>query len=234
MILYGKPIAEKIYRKIEKEIKGFNKKPLLAIILAGNDPASLAYVHLKEIIANKLGVSFKIYHFVENVTQKKLEKLITDLNIDDLVSGIVVQLPLPGGINTEKIIGLVDRNKDIDGFLGGFPAPTAQAIWDIIDYYQIDISDKKIVIVGHGRLVGQPLEQILKDKNIAVTICDSKTKNLKDKTLQADIMISATGVAGLITSEMVKPDTIVIPFGIKKEFFLYAPAHDSAIKFMKF
>lgn len=213
MILYGKPVAEKIYEKIEAEIKGFREKPLLAIILVGNDPASLAYVHLKERIAQKLGLGFKLYHFTETASQKELEDLIHTLNIDELVSGIVVQLPLPKNIDTEKIIGLVDKNKDIDGFLGKFPAPTAQAILDILDYYHIDLSQKKIVIVGHGRLVGAPLEKMLKNKNIDTIICDSRTQNLKDQTMKADVLISATGVPGLILPEMLRSDTIVIDAG---------------------
>lgn len=213
MIFYGKPVAEKIYEKIEKEKQGLREKPFLAILLVGNDPASLSYVHLKEKIAARLGFGFKIYHFLEDVKQEELEGLITDLNNNNSVSGIVVQLPLPASIDTEKIIGGVKKEKDIDGFLGSFVAPTAQAILDILDYYQIDLNQKKIVIVGHGRLVGQPLERILKSKNIDATVCDSKTENLKDETLQADVLISATGVPGLISPEMVKKDTIVIDAG---------------------
>lgn len=213
MIFYGKPVAEKIYEKIEREVESLKAKPFLAIILVGSDPASLAYVHLKEKVAARLGFGFKIHHFLENVIQDELENLINILNNDDSVSGIVVQLPLPASIDTEKIIKKVDEKKDIDGLLGDFVAPTAQAILDILKYYQIDLSQKKIVIVGHGRLVGQPLERILKSKNIEVIICDSKTENLKDKTLQADILISATGVPGLILPEMVRSDAIVIDAG---------------------
>lgn len=213
MIFYGKLVAEKIYEKIEKEKLSLKEKPFLAIILVGNDPASLAYVHLKEKIAARLGFGFKIYHFLEDIKQEELESLISDLNNNDFISGVVIQLPLPDSIDTEKIIKKVDERKDIDGFSGSFVAPTAQAILDILDYYQIDLKQKKIVIVGHGRLVGQPLEIILKTKNIFVTVCDSKTENLKDETLQADILISATGVPGLITPEMVRPDAIVIDAG---------------------
>jgi len=120
---------------------------------------------------------------------------------------------LPASIDTNKIIENVDEKKDIDGLLGNFVAPTAQAILDILNYYQIDLNQKKIVIVGHGRLVGQPLEKILKNQKINVAICDSKTNNLKEETLQADILISATGVPGLILPEMVRVDTIVIDAG---------------------
>jgi len=213
MIYYGKPVAEKIYERIEKEKQDLREKPFLAIILVGNDPSSSAYVHLKEKIAVRLGFGFKIYHFLENVTQVELENLISVLNSDKSVSGIVVQLPLPASIDTNKIIENVDEKKDIDGLLGNFVAPTAQAILDILNYYQIDLNQKKIVIVGHGRLVGQPLEKILKNQKINVAICDSKTNNLKEETLQADILISATGVPGLILPEMVRVDTIVIDAG---------------------
>ncbi|AKM82039.1 MAG: FolD bifunctional protein, methylenetetrahydrofolate dehydrogenase (NADP+) / methenyltetrahydrofolate cyclohydrolase [Berkelbacteria bacterium GW2011_GWE1_39_12] len=217
MILYGKPVAEKIYETMQKEMEGLKDRPFLAIVLVGENPASLAYVKLKEKIAEKLNIGFKLYHLPEFSSQESVEKIISELNENKYVNGIVVQLPLPEGMETEKIIGLINPKKDTDGFayqgIGEFPAPTAQAILDILNFYKIDLEGKKFVIIGHGRLVGQPLERLLLKRHITASICDSKTTNLKEKTLLADILISATGVPGLIQPDMVKPDAIVIDAG---------------------
>lgn len=217
MILYGKPVVEKIYENLKQKIEGLERKPFLAIILVGENPASVSYVKIKEKIADKLSIGFKMYHFPKIVSQENVEELITKLNQNKFVTGIVVQLPLPEKIDAEKIIGLVDREKDVDGLssqeMGRFSAPTAKAILDILDFYQIDISSKKTVILGRGKLVGAPLEKMLKEKNIDVIVCDSQTPNLKEKTLQANILISATGVPGLVKSDMVKSDAVIIDAG---------------------
>lgn len=213
MILYGKPVAQKIYEKIKKEISDLNLQPRLAVVLVGENPASLSYVRLKEKIAQSLGVEFKLYHLDQSVAQIEIENLIIKLNGDDLVSGIVLQLPLPENIETEKIINLMSPKKDVDGFLGEYQAPTAQAILDIFDFYKIELQNKEIVVVGHGRLVGQPLKKMLENRHIDVDVCDSKTKDLTEKTLQADILISATGVPNLIKPSMLKSDTIIIDAG---------------------
>lgn len=213
MFLYGKPVAEKIYQQIQNEIKLMQKKPFLAVILVGDDPASLTYVKVKERKANELGIGFKLFHFPEIVPQKELEKLITDLNINEFINGIVVQLPLPNAISSDEIIKLIDPKKDIDGFLGNHPAPTAQAILDIFKFYQIGLASKEIVIIGHGRLVGAPLEKLLLKQGITASICDSKTTDLKEKTLSADILISAVGCPGLITEDMVKEGAIIVDAG---------------------
>jgi methylenetetrahydrofolate dehydrogenase (NADP+) / methenyltetrahydrofolate cyclohydrolase len=216
MLLYGKPVAEKIYENLQKEIadnSALKSKPMLAVVLVGENPASLTYIKVKEKVAEKLGVGFKLYHLMENALQKDIEKLISDLDQNKYVSGIVVQLPLPKNIETEKIIGLINPDKDVDGFKGKFSAPTAAAILEILSFYRIDIKNKTIVIVGRGRLVGKPLERELQKQNIKPIICDKTTENLKEKTLSADILISAVGVPGLITLEMVKKDTIIIDAG---------------------
>jgi len=213
MILDGKPVAKKIYQDLEEKLKKFEKKPLLVVILVGENPASLAYNKIKEKVAERLGIGFKLYHFPAMALSSEVQKLIQDLNQNKNVSGIVVQLPMPEQIETEKILQELAPGKDVDGFLGRFPAPTAQAILEILKFYQIEIKNKNIVIVGHGRLVGGPLEKILQKQNISVTICDSHTPDLSTKTISADILISATGAPGLITPEMVKPEAIVIDAG---------------------
>lgn len=207
MVLYGKPVAEKIYQGFK------NIRSSMAVVLVGEDPASLSYTKIKEKIADRLGIEYKLFHLPGIVTQKEVEKLINDLNQNKYVDGIVIQLPLPNDIDTERIISLISPAKDVDGFLGKFPAPTPQAILEILKFYHIEIKNKKIVIVGHGRLVGKPLEKIFLKQNIQAIICDLKTKNLKEKTIKADILISAVGVPGLIKSEMVKKEAIIIDAG---------------------
>ena len=220
VILFGKPVATKIYQDLEGKIKDLKRKPFLAVILVGENPASLSYIKIKEEIAERLGIGFKLYHYPAMALPGEVEKLIQDLNQNQNVSGIVVQLPLPEHIKTEKIIQSLSPEKDVDGFKSSFPAPTAQAILEILKFYQIEIKNlpagrqgKNIVIVGHGRLVGGPLEKILQKQNIQATICDLKTPNLGEKTLSADILVSAVGASGLIKPAMVKSETIIIDAG---------------------
>lgn len=216
MILYGKPVAEKIYEALKDEIFLLKKKkivPQIAVILVGENPVSLSYVQLKEKKARELGVQFKLYHLPENVAQNSIKILIQDLNKNKFIHGIIIQLPLPKNFDREAILRLIDPQKDIDGFYGDFPAPTASAIIEILDFYKIDLKSKKIVLVGHGRLVGGPLEKILIEKGLKPIICDSKTKDLKSQTKKADILISATGMPGLIAFDMIQKNTIVIDAG---------------------
>lgn len=223
MILYGQPVAEKIYAHLVKEIEQLKVKnimPQLAVILVGEDPASLKYIQLKEKKAQELGIAFKLYHLPKNAMQKTIEDLITDLNKNKFVHGIIIQLPLPVDFETDKLLGLIQKNKDIDGFLGEYSAPTTAAILEIMKYYNIDLNNlpagrqgKRIVLVGRGKLVGQPLEKFLTAQGYEPLVCDSKTKTLAEKTKEADILISAAGVPGLIKSNMVKDGAVVIDVG---------------------
>lgn len=213
MILKGAPVAQKIYLKLRGEIALLKLRPLLAVVLVGENPASLTYIRVKEKIAKDLNVGFKLYHFPEIISQKELKKLLNDLGKNKSVTGILVQLPLPASFDTEEILKKIPSQKDVDGFYGPYPAPTAQAILDILKFYHVDYRSKNIVLVGHGRLVGEPLAEIFKKQNIQVTICDSKTPDLKDKVMLADILISATGVPGLIKPEMIKKGVVLIDAG---------------------
>jgi len=209
MTFEGKLLAEKIL----KELKVTNHHPGLAVVLVGEDPVSLSYVQKKEEIAQNLGVVFKLYHLAGFSSQEEVEKLICDLNENKFIQGIVIQLPLPNGFEVDKILQTINPQKDIDGFSGIYPAPTVQAILELLDFYRIDVEGKKIVIVGHGRLVGKPLEVVLQKQGVKPIICNSKTENLSQITASADILISATGVAGIIKPEMVSKEAIVIDAG---------------------
>lgn len=213
MILYGKPVAEKIYEDVRNSIAKNKLKPMLAVILVGENPSSLAYVKLKEKRAKELGIGFELYHFPEIVTQEVVEKLIDDLNCNKYVTGILVQLPLSEKIDEKKILGKIAPEKDVDGLTGEKETVTALAILEILKFYKIDLEDKNIVIVGHGKLVGAPLEKLLKEKKYDITVCDKSTPDIKDKLQNADIIVTATGVPGLIKADMVKKEAVIIDAG---------------------
>lgn len=212
MILSGKPVAEKIYLSLQKDLKKTSRK-YLAVILVGEDPASLSYVKIKEKIAERLGIGFRLYHLSGIASEKEVLELVADLNQNKFVSGIMVQLPLLQSFSEEKILKKIVQEKDIEGFFGKFSPPTAQAILEILKFYQIGLKNKKIVIVGYGQLVGKPLEKLLKKQGLKPIVCDSKTKDLKGKILTADILISAVGIPSLIKKNMVSEKAVVIDAG---------------------
>lgn len=216
MVLFGQPVAAKIYGALREEILKLKKGdilPNLAVILVGEDPASLTYGRIKEKVAQKLGLGYKLFHLPGIVQTKSVEALIAELNRNKYISGIVLQLPLPKDFATEKIIQKIKKEKDMDGFRGGYPPPTAQAILEILKFYGFGLKNKKIVIVGYGRLVGQPLVKLLKKQGLKPIVCDAKTVDLSKKTRRADILISAAGVAGLIKPAMVRKEAVVIDAG---------------------
>lgn len=216
MILFGKLVAEKIYQNLKIDLNKLKQKeviPKMAVILVGENLPSLAYVKIKEKIAERLGIGFDFFHLPAMVTEKSICDLIKDLNKNKYIFGIVVQLPLPENFNTEKILRLISPNKDIDGFYGKMLAPTAQAILEILKFYKINLKEKNIVILGYGRLVGQPLEKLLVKMGIKPIVCDSKTQDLTDKLKLADVIVTATGIYGLIKKRMVKKEVIIIDAG---------------------
>ncbi len=213
MILYGKPVAEKIYTDIKKEIKDKKLKPYMAVILVGETPASTSFIKIKQKIAKKMGIVFRLFSFPEIVREDEIVKLISDLNQNEFVHGIMVQLPLPEKIDTEGVIKKITPEKDIDGLLGLTSSPAASAISEILKYYKIELENKKIILVGRGRLVGEPLKKLLENMDLKPQVCNNKTVNLKNETLKADILISATGKPGLITTDMVKNDAVIIDGG---------------------
>jgi methylenetetrahydrofolate dehydrogenase (NADP+)/methenyltetrahydrofolate cyclohydrolase len=216
MILYGKPVVEAIEQEIKQEIKKLadvNIQPFLAVILVGSDPASLVYTRKKKEKAESLGMGFRLYHYPETMAQDDIAVIIADLNQNKNVHGIIIQLPLPEGFDTDKLLSLINPEKDVDGLNGGFATPTAGAILELLEFNNIDLKNKKVVLVGHGKLVGQPLEKIFKTQNIDLTVCDSKTEDLKSITLSADIIVSGVGKPNLITADMVSENVVIIDAG---------------------
>jgi methylenetetrahydrofolate dehydrogenase (NADP+)/methenyltetrahydrofolate cyclohydrolase len=232
-ILDGKEVS-KIYReRLKKEIdqlreKGY-RKPSLAVVLVGNDPASQVYVNNKRKACSKVGIESLFYHLPEDTTEEKLLSLVKELNENPEVDGILVQLPLPKHINPQKVIETIRPDKDVDGFhpenMGklianldsGFIPCTPLGIKILLEHYGIDVQGKDTTIVGAGYIVGKPLSVLLLNQNATVTTCHIYTKDLKKHTLNADILISATGVAHLIKADMVKEGAVVIDVGISKK-----------------
>lgn len=219
IIIDGKKIAQKIKDKLKQEVIRMKMPPVLAAILVGEDPASLLYVKIKEKACQEVGIDFRKYLLPENVSENDLLYLINDLNKDESINGIIVQLPLPKNFASEKIIATISSAKDIDSLnqQSELRSPTVGAILEIFEKYDIDLKNKNICLVGYGRLVGKPLVKELEKMEIKPDVCDHSTKNLGKHTKKADILVSATGVAHLITADMVKKDAVVIDAGTSVE-----------------
>ena len=227
-IIDGKLIRDEILVQIKKEVKTYMIKPCLAVIQIGNDEASNSYIKAKENACQNTGIYFKHIKFDEDVKEIEVINKILELNNDEYVHGILIQLPLPEKFNPDKLINYIARNKDVDGLtdinLGklynnknGLISCTPQGIIKILEHENIEVEGKNVVIVGRSNLVGKPLLGLLLNKNATVTICHSKTTNLKEHTQKADILIVAVGKKHFITEDMVKDKAVVIDVGINKE-----------------
>lgn len=207
MILDGKKLANKILGELKKEVK--NLPPIkLAVVLVGDNYKSLKYIKQKEKAAKKINIKFELYKFDSKISNQNLIKEINKVVNDKTNTGIVIQLPLPSRIDTGKILALIPPEKDAE-----LESPTASGIMKLLEEYNINVKEKKVVIVGKGRLVGQPLAEMMKKAAADLLVCDSKTKNLDLQTLKADILVSATGQPCLIKENMVKKEAVVIDVG---------------------
>ena len=230
MIINGTKIAKAITEDIKEKISKYQKKPNLSVILVGNNPASLIYIRMKERACEKVGIDFKLHHFNEEEKEAKVLNEIDKLNQDDRVNGILVQMPLPKQISNKKVIERIDPEKDVDGFhpvnvgkmlIGddsGFISCTPLGIKTLLSKSNIKVESKHVVILGRSNIVGKPLAAILMQKkphcNATVTVCHSYTKNLKEITRSADILVAAIGKPKFVTQDMVKVNAIVIDVGI--------------------
>lgn len=218
-LLNGQIIASEIIKKLTIElVQNPNIKPNLAVIMVGQEATSELYLTKKVMQAQAIGIKVEIFRFSETVTTNKIMTKINQLNLTDKVNGILVQLPLPAKINTQKIIWAIAPEKDVDGFqMRNFRPPAPLAVLDLLAHYKIPVLKKKITIVGYGMLVGRPLSVLLQKQGANITICTSATKDFVAKIKQADVVISAVGKANLITGEMVKPGQIIIDAGTASE-----------------
>lgn len=212
---------------VEAKLK-YDRVPRLAVILVGDDVGSISYVKGKEKAALEVGINITTYHYDDSITEKELEDKIISLNHDNTVDGILVQLPLPKHIKQDKIIDLISPNKDVDGFHPynvaslylkheGILPCTPKGVIALLDSKNISIEGKRAVVVGRSNIVGMPLAKMLLDRNATVTICHSKTKDLKEITKEADILIACLGKAKFITGDMVKDGVTVIDVGINRD-----------------
>ncbi len=227
MILDGVRTAEIIQRKIAEEVARIKEDITLAIFMVGNNPASQIYVHNKEKACELVGIKARIYKFDENISQKEIVKVIDECNQDVNVTGIMVQLPLSSHLDKDTILDRIDPNKDVDGLniinqgklFDGRPTiepATAKGIITLLKNNNVDIAGKNAVVVGRSLLVGRPVAMLLMKENATVTICHSRTANLKEITKRADILVVATGKPKMITEEMVKRDAVVVDVGINR------------------
>mgnify|MGYP006278023791 CR=1 FL=1 len=230
-ILNGKKVAEKVEENLEEEIEGLKEKgiePGLTVVLVGNDPASQVYVSYKEKACKRVGINSNIVDLPQDVSQEDLLAEIEDLNQAEEVDGILVQLPLPEHIDEEEVIESIIPEKDVDGFhptnVGRLVtqgemdlAPcTPKGIMKVLNEYNIDIEGKEAVIVGRSNIVGKPIANMLLHNNATVTVCHSRTQDLKAHTSNADILIAAVGRKEFITADMVKEGAVVIDVGINR------------------
>jgi methylenetetrahydrofolate dehydrogenase (NADP+)/methenyltetrahydrofolate cyclohydrolase len=227
-LIDGKKVAADIKDNLKKDIEDLKSKgvePGLATVIVGEDPASKKYVASKEKTCGSIGINSFGHKLPETVTQEELIKLIDDLNNDSKVHGILVQLPLPKHLDEKEVMNHISPDKDVDGFgpesLGrllldepGFVACTPHGAMKMLEAYDIDPKGKHAVVVGRSVIVGKPLAMLLLRRHATVTICHSKTANLKEECLRADILCVAIGRAGTVTGDMVKEGAAVIDIGI--------------------
>jgi len=230
MIIDGKKIAENLRIKLKKEIEQLPAsqiRPGLTVILIGDDLASQIYVRNKEKFAQEVGIRSKILKFDSTITEQNLISEIHKLNSDTSVHGILVQLPLPNHINSRKIISEIDPGKDVDGFhpvnVGNLSAGnealvpcTPYGCYLLLKEVVSDLSGLHAVIIGRSNINGKPMAQLLLKEDCTVTIAHSKTKNLKQLCLTADILVAAVGKAHMVKSDWVKSDCVVIDVGINR------------------
>lgn len=221
-------IKEEIKIEIEKITESGQRAPGLAVIIVGENPASKVYVNSKAKTCSALGMYSEKHVLDAEITEEELLKLIDGLNNKEEIDGILVQLPLPKHIDEDKIIEAIKPEKDVDGFhpinLGklvigknGFKSCTPYGIMELLERYEIDLNGKDVVVVGRSNIVGKPLGIMLTKANATVTICHSRTKNLSEKTLNADIVIVAIGREKFLTEDMVKKGAVVIDVGINRD-----------------
>lgn len=228
IILNGKKIADRILVKLAKEVKKRRLKLKLAAVLVGKDPASLSFIRRKKQACEKIGVDFALYQFPASILQKSLENQVKRITADQKISGMIIQLPLPKSLNADAILNLVPAEKDIDCLsqksLEKFRQekslilpPVVEAIKKLFKIYKINIRGKRVLVIGKGRLVGQPLMVWLPRQKAMVLTADKSTKDLSSLTKRADIIISGVGKSGLITGGMIKKGVVIIDVGSAKK-----------------
>jgi methylenetetrahydrofolate dehydrogenase (NADP+) / methenyltetrahydrofolate cyclohydrolase len=230
IILDGKCVANDVKERVKKRVEQFKKRggvPCLATILVGNDPSSKTYVRMKGNECDRLGIASKKIHLPEETTTEELIATIENLNQDPMVHGILLQHPVPNQIDERKCFETIDIKKDVDGVtslgygqtalgFGIYPACTAAAILEILNYYHINVQGKHAVVIGRSPILGKPVSAVLLNQNVTVTTCHSYTENIADLVRLADIVIAAVGKPRFIQGDWIKPGAVVLDAGYNK------------------
>ena len=228
MILDGKALSTKVKDRVKQEISNLPKNdniPTLAVVLVGDDPASAIYVRNKKRACEYVGIKSVSVTLGQDTTQEKLEQTLNDLNNDESINGILLQLPLPKGLDERKALNCIAPEKDVDGLssvnLGklitkevGITPCTPTGVMEFFKEYNIDLTGKNVVIINRSILVGKPLALMMLNANATVTICHSKTQNISEYTKKADVIVTAVGKAKFLTEDMVKDGVVVIDVSI--------------------
>lgn len=231
-LMDGRKVSQSILSDLRSEVDGLAREhvhPKLAVILVGNNPASLSYIRQKQKACDETGILWEQFDYDESVTTEELVAKIEELNADDLIHGILVQLPLPSQVYSPKVLKAIRPSKDVDGFtaynLGKTVlstefehlAPcTPLGVIRMLEFYEIAVRGKEVVVVGHSNIVGKPLSMMLLNRGATVTTCHIDTKDLAFHTKRADILCVAVGKVNLISAEMVKEGAVVVDIGINR------------------
>ncbi len=231
IVMKGKPVAEKLTEGLRSEIEDLTAKtgrpPGLAVVLVGEDPASQVYVRIKERTAKKLGILTFDHRVPENFDFDSLLDLISRLNLDPAVDGILIQLPLPDHLNEEEALRAVALDKDVDVFhpenfgrmalKQGILRPcTPAGVIEMLKHYEIEIEGKSVALIGRSKIVGLPLSLLLLHENATITVCHSRTSDIGAVTREADIVVAALGRPKFLTADMVKEGAVVVDIGINR------------------
>ncbi len=230
-LIDGKSLSKKVQEYVQSEVEILKRKknmvPGLAVVIVGDDPASHVYVGMKEKACKNVGFYSIVHKMPDTITQDEIINIITMMNNNPHIHGILVQLPLPSHIDTNKLLEVIDPAKDVDGFhaynvgrmvsnLDGFVACTPLGVMKMFEEYEIALEGKDVVVVGASNIVGKPMASLLLNKNATVTVTHIYTKDLASYTKKADIVIVGVGVPNLIKEDMVKEGAIVIDIGMNR------------------
>lgn len=227
ILMDGKALAAKVKETVKQEAEGLSRRPGLAVIIVGNNPASRVYVNSKRKDCEECGFLSEEFALPEDTKQEELIALIKTLNGREDIDGILCQLPLPDGLDEEEVLMTISPEKDVDGFhpmnMGalmvgkdGFLPCTPYGIMEMLAEYNIEIKGKQCVVVGRSNIVGKPMALLLLQKHGTVTICHSRTQNLAEVCRSADILVAAVGKNDLVTADMVKPGAVVVDVAMNR------------------
>lgn len=231
-LIDGKKLAAKMRADIKSKVDEYKaasgKEIGLAVVLVGEDPASQVYVRNKIKACEEVGIKSYAYYLDKEVAQSRVEELIRSLSVDDKINGILVQLPLPGHLDSKKILELIPYAKDVDGFSAEnmgrlcmnepcLVACTPNGVMKMFESENIDLNGKNAVVIGRSNIVGKPMAMLLTNANATVTLCHSRTRDLKQKCLEADVVVAAIGKAKFIKADMIKEGAVVIDVGMNRD-----------------